>query len=214
MSKLILLALFITTIFCLEGVEVEDNVMVMNTGNFDSVIDHYEFVMVKFYAPWCGHCKKMKPEYIAAADVYSEGEPFVAFGDVEATIEENHPLTVRFGIRGYPTIKFFINGDEMDFTGERTEDGIIDWIESKIVTSIVELHDLESLELEREEHRVLILLYGHADTEEFHQVDITSKNYDDLPWFISHDPEIGEALGLEENSVVMLKQFDEGRNDF
>ena len=141
MSKLILLALFVTTIFGMPNVEMEEGIMVLTNDNFDSVVENYEFVIVKFFAPWCGHCKKMKPEYIAAADVYSEGEPFVAFADVDATEEKD--LASRFGVRGYPTVKFFINGEMIDFTGDRDEDGIIDWIESRLVSSLVDINSLE-----------------------------------------------------------------------
>jgi thiol-disulfide isomerase/thioredoxin len=48
-------------------VENKNGVLVLTQDSFRGTLDHYEYVLVMFFAPWCGHCKKLHPEFEAAA---------------------------------------------------------------------------------------------------------------------------------------------------
>ncbi|CAK9009930.1 Protein disulfide-isomerase A6 [Durusdinium trenchii] len=82
--------------------------------------------MVAFVAPWCGHCQRLGPEWDQAAkELQGTG---VVIATVDATANEG--LSQRFGIQGFPTIKFFPpHGAEnpVDYPMERSADAIVSW---------------------------------------------------------------------------------------
>jgi len=83
-------------------------------------------IIVMFYAPWCGHCKKMKPEY-ARASVKSKELDLIDFGAVDCTQKSNKGICSQADVTSFPTLKFFtgIKGRGEDFDGARDMNGIL-----------------------------------------------------------------------------------------
>ncbi|XP_077870595.1 protein disulfide-isomerase 2-like [Saccoglossus kowalevskii] len=94
----------------------EDDVLILTTDNFQEVIDGNDYVLVEFYAPWCGHCKALAPEYSKAAKQLKDDGSDIKLGKVDATIESD--LADIFGIRSYPTLKFFKKGNVREYVGK------------------------------------------------------------------------------------------------
>lgn len=103
----------------------------MHTRAWLQVVTESDFIAVEFFAPWCGHCKRLEPEWAAAAETFANSPPAgldveVKLAAVDATAETE--LATKYGIRGYPTIKIFRNGDlenPQEYQGPREKAGII-----------------------------------------------------------------------------------------
>lgn len=46
------------------GYETEGNVLKLGGNDFDAALNQYPHLLVKFFAPWCGHCKNLAPAYL------------------------------------------------------------------------------------------------------------------------------------------------------
>ena len=96
---------------------INGEVTVLNNDNFKSHLENNEYVLVKFYAPWCGHCKKLAPHY---EKLSTEGVEGVSITKIDATVETE--LASAHDVKGYPTLKWFVNGTETPFKGGRDFD--------------------------------------------------------------------------------------------
>ncbi|CAD8134718.1 unnamed protein product [Paramecium pentaurelia] len=105
-----------------------DDVIVLTDSTFDeNVLKSKDSWFVEFYAPWCGHCKKLEPEW---NKVGSELKGKVKVAKIDATA--NTQLASRFGVSGYPTLKFFPAGfsndsDAIPYDGARDSSAMIEF---------------------------------------------------------------------------------------
>ena len=97
----------------------------LSDSTFDEkIITSTDVFLVAFVAPWCGHCKKLQPEFKDAAKQL-EGSG-VTLAMVDATVNEK--LTKQFAVKGYPTLKTFKGGNPSnptEYTGPRETGGIV-----------------------------------------------------------------------------------------
>lgn len=109
--------------------EDDDPVLVVTADNFTEVVESQKIILVEFYAPWCGHCKQLAPEYKVAARELKSHDPPVPLAKIDAT--SNEELARKYEVEGYPTMKVFRSGTPYEYEGPRKADGIVEYMKKQ-----------------------------------------------------------------------------------
>merc|ERR1711910_304276 len=191
-------------------IKKEEGVLVLTTDNFDEAIDGNEFVLVEFYAPWCGHCKSLAPEYAKAAGQLAEKDSPIKLGKVDAT--EESKLAEKFEVRGYPTLKFFKNGKPMEYGGGRTAETIISWVEKKTGPPSKALAGADDAKAFVEGKDVAVIgCFADETTDGAKAFLGAASSMDDIPFGITGDEAVCSEHGVSGEGLVVLKTFDDGK---
>ena len=92
----------------------------LNEQNFKETISKGN-VVVDFWAPWCGPCKQMGPEFDAAAQETDNATL------CKVNVDENQSIAAEVGIRGIPTVIFYKDGAEVArFSGAKDKNAILE----------------------------------------------------------------------------------------
>ncbi|WP_294041097.1 thioredoxin [Thiolapillus sp.] len=76
-------------------------VLELNKDNFEDTINNNSFIIIDFWAPWCGPCKSFAPTY----EKVSEDFPDVVFSKINT--EDEQEIAAHFQIRSIPTLMIF-----------------------------------------------------------------------------------------------------------
>jgi len=156
------LLLFITLFVGAITFAAASDVLVFTDSDFESKVKQHDILLAEFYAPWCGHCKRLAPEYEKAATTLAKNDPPVALAKVDCTVETK--ICQKYSVSGYPTLKIFKNGEVAeDYNGPREADGIVSTMRSKAGPSYRVLGNLADYEkfLEHNDHSII----GYFDSE-------------------------------------------------
>ncbi|XP_075149520.1 protein disulfide-isomerase A5 [Haematobia irritans] len=106
--------------------DANSEIVHLTKQGFEPALKDEKSVLVMFYAPWCGHCKRMKPEYEKAAlEMKQQNIPGV-LAALDATKESS--IAEQYKVQGYPTIKYFVNGQFKFDVNVRDADKIIEFM--------------------------------------------------------------------------------------
>ncbi|KAF7241724.1 hypothetical protein EG68_10239 [Paragonimus skrjabini miyazakii] len=211
---LILLFGLLSVAFAEKEFTEENNVAVLTKDNFESACNSYKFCLVEFYAPWCGHCKALKPEYEKAAEILKTEAPDVLLAKVDATVETD--LAQEHGVTGYPTLKFLKNGEWVDYSGGRKADGIVTWVKRKTQPSLQEITTLVDFDSFINSSDVVIVgfLKDKASDARAH-LEKAADVLDKYPFALVSSQEIFDKYGVEKDiQVAVFKSFDDGRSHY
>ncbi|XP_061366611.1 protein disulfide-isomerase 5-2 isoform X2 [Gastrolobium bilobum] len=128
--------------FCrAEPFSVDGKVLVLDESNFDSAISSFDHILVDFYAPWCGHCKRLSPELDAAAPVLAALKEPIIIAKVDA--DKHTSLAKKYDVDAYPTIMLFNHGVPSEYRGPRKADLLVRYLK-KFAASDVAILDSDS----------------------------------------------------------------------
>merc|ERR1712130_525181 len=209
MKLLVVLSVFL--VGCMsEEITKDEGVLVLTEKNFDEAIAANEFVLVEFYAPWCGHCKALAPEYAKAAGILAEKDSPIKLAKVDAT--EEGAVAEKFEVRGYPTLKFFRNGKATEYGGGRTADTIVSWLEKKTGPPALALASVEEATAFVAGKDVAVIgVFADQTTDAAKAYLAAAANIDDIPFAITSSAEVAAEHKIEGEAVLLLKTFDDGR---
>lgn len=148
---------------------------------------------IKFYAPWCGHCQALAPNWIQLA---KEMKGRLNIGEVNCDVETR--LCKEVHLRGYPTILFFRGGERVEYQGLRGLGDIISYANKAIDLGdgVKDIDAAEFKELEEKEEVIFVYFYDHATTsEDFAALERLTLSL------------IGHAKLVKTNSAALAERF-------
>ncbi|KAJ0255372.1 Protein disulfide isomerase-like 1-3 [Hirschfeldia incana] len=193
----------------------EKDVAVLTKNNFTEFVRNNSFAMVEFYAPWCGACQALAPEYAAAA---TELKGVAALAKIDATEEAD--LALEYEIQGYPTVFLFVDGEmRKTYEGERTKDEIVTWLKRKASPSIHNITTVEEAErVLSDEPKVVLAFLDSLVGSESEELAAASRLEDDLSFYQTTSPDIAKLFeietGVKRPALVLLKKEEEKLSHF
>jgi len=115
------------------------SVTALTDSTFTTVIEQNPGTLwlLDFYAPWCGHCKKLAP---VLDDVAARSNVPLAIGTIDATAHKS--TASKFDVKGFPTLMSYRDGAFSKYKGGRSYDAIVSWATRMSGPAVSPLADL------------------------------------------------------------------------
>mmetsp|Transcript_8211 Transcript_8211/g.30844 ORF Transcript_8211/g.30844 Transcript_8211/m.30844 type:complete len:428 (-) Transcript_8211:28-1311(-) len=137
----------------------------LHPKNFDDLTSDGSTWFLDFYAPWCGHCKRLNPILDEVAPLVA---PEMRIGKIDAT--QHKSLAKKFDVHGYPSLRYIHNGEMLDYDAGRTKMALVAFakrLAGPIVRTVETKEQIVELEaLSDGVYVVLVSLNGVRPSEE------------------------------------------------
>ncbi|XP_067930065.1 protein disulfide-isomerase TMX3-like [Watersipora subatra] len=186
---------------------------VMNLDNrFDEMKGNNPYLL-QFYAPWCGHCKKLEPVYERVGGKLDGTGIYVA--KIDAT--RYRDVAEKYDIAGFPSI-LYVHGDRVvEYHGDRTAEDISRFAIRCRREPIVTMHSIGSLKdrLRQSAEEAFFVYVGEQSHHLFSEFSATAKNYSIyVDFYKAESKALAKEVGDDMKLPVVLVYKDSRRYQF
>ncbi|KAH9843500.1 thioredoxin-domain-containing protein [Rhodofomes roseus] len=182
----------------------DGKVLVLDDKTFQSAVDEGH-LFVKFYAPWCGHCKKLAPIWAQLAEQLQHKLTIA-----EVNCEAYDSLCRAEGVPGFPQLVYYGGKDagKVEYTSGRKLDQLKAFAEKVSGPPIQELY-YEDLSARIAEYPAMyLLLHPYSDKDISDVVEAAQALFGSPPVFTSASPQLFEHFNVQSDSAVVLALKD------
>ncbi|PGG96754.1 protein disulfide-isomerase domain [Blastomyces parvus] len=192
--------------------EAESDVHVLTKDTFNDFMKSNDLVMAEFYAPWCGHCKALAPEYEIAATELKEKN--IALAKIDCTAEGD--LCQEHGVEGYPTLKIFRGLENVKpYNGARKSGAITSFMTKQSLPAVSKV-TADNLEDVKTLDKLVIIGYFAEDDKESNETftAVAEALRDDFLFAATNDAKLAAAEDVKQPGVILYKDFDDRKEIF
>ncbi|ODQ68605.1 thioredoxin-like protein [Nadsonia fulvescens var. elongata DSM 6958] len=195
-------------------------VLKLNDTNFDHTLRAEPLIMVKYYAPWCGHCNTLAPEYEDAAETLASDHILLA----EINCDDHQDICAEQELPGYPIMRAY-RGDISKYTvypGDRNSEELVKFMRRLNRDTVISLATEQEFDHFKSQDDILIVAYladdikvSEEDDEEISGNRVIFNNLastfgDRYSFAYVNSPEIAVAHGVTMPSIVVYTKYEGG----
>jgi len=183
-------------------------VVVLDDTNFEDHVKNSDVTLIEFYAPWCGHCKALAPEYDKAS-IALKGQAKIA--KVDCT--EHRDLCEKYDVQGFPTIKVFRNdgSEPADYDQARKSEAIVKFMLKQKQPAWITLKSQKEIDdfVADQGDIEVVAFVAESDKASLDAFVAVAKNLrNDYEFAVVNDASLVPA-GKSQPVVVLYRNFDE-----
>ncbi|EXX78145.1 protein disulfide isomerase PDI1 [Rhizophagus irregularis DAOM 197198w] len=200
---------FLSLLACSIVLAEESDVISLTKDTFKTIVEPEKLILIEFFAPWCGHCKALAPEYEEAATALKAEN--IKLAKVDCTAETE--LCAEHEIKGYPTLKVFKDGKASEYNGGREANLIISYMKKQALPARTAVN-IENFDTFKDsDDKVVIGFFNADDQKEFNIFSqISEELRDDFVFGETGQKEVITKAEVKPPAVILYKKFDEGKN--
>ena len=194
------------------GVQAEEaadsKVVSLTQDSFGKFVNDEPLSLVEFFAPWCGHCQALAPQYeVAAKELESEK---IKLAKVDCTQEE--ALCSEQGISGFPTLKVFRNGSASPYTGPRKSEGIVNYMVKQSLPAVSDVTEINLEDFTSKDSFVVVAFAEENDKTTRDELRQFAEDHRDMYVLgVSSSKDLAKAQGVKFPALVAFRKFDDPR---
>lgn len=134
--------------------------------------------------------------------------------EVDATIEKE--LAERFKIEGFPTLKLLIDGKPVDYSGEREEEDIYNFIKKRQESPVKAIDNMDEIDKLKESKLAVLLIQDFEETDEmFKNYTASAYEFENITFYSSKLEGLKAKFNINEKyAFILFRNFDDGMKIF